>query len=101
MYTAASITIRVFWYMKLCRLVDTYHCFGRTPCFHFQGFKNTPRRIVEVMGAPKWRTAGLEAPQTPQNQSLKNTDFVSTTISNVLCNLLLSRDQPLKMAINW
>jgi hypothetical protein len=50
--------------------------------------------------APEWGgAAGLQppAPKTPQNQKLKNTDFVDTMIWNVLCDLPFSRNQPLKL----
>ena len=36
--------------------------------------------------------------QTPQNQNLNNTDFVDTTTSKALRDLLFSRNQPLKSA---
>jgi hypothetical protein len=36
------------------------------------------------------------SPQTPENQNLKNTDLVDIMISNVLRDLLFSRNQPLK-----
>jgi len=56
--------------------------------------------MVEVTGAPKWRTARLKPPNYTKSK-FKNTDFVSVMISKVLCNLPFSRDQPLKTAINW
>jgi hypothetical protein len=40
----------------------------------------------------------MEPLQTPQNQNLKNTDFVAIAISKVLLELPFSRNQPLKSA---
>jgi hypothetical protein len=36
--------------------------------------------------------------QPPQNQNLKKTDFVDVIISKFLRDLILSRNQPLKLA---
>jgi hypothetical protein len=53
-------------------------------------------------GTPKEGAAGLQypPPQTPQNQNLKNTDFVDIMILQVLCDFSFSRNQPLKLADN-
>jgi hypothetical protein len=49
-------------------------------------------------GAPKGGAAGLQPPQTPKNQNLKNTGFVDIMISKVLCDFPCSWNQPLKSA---
>ena len=50
-------------------------------------------------GAHKGRgPAGLQFPQTPQNRTLKSTDFVHIMISKVLRDFPFSRNQPLKSA---
>jgi hypothetical protein len=51
-------------------------------------------------GRTQWGAAGLQPPQTPQNRN-KNTHFVDITISNVICDLPFSRNQPLKSADDW
>jgi hypothetical protein len=56
--------------------------------------------MVEVTGAPKWRTARLKPPNYTKPK-FKNTDLVSVMISKVLCNLPFSRDQTPKTTINW
>jgi len=42
--------------------------------------------------------AGLQPLLNPQNQNLKDTDFVGTMISNISRNLPFSKNQPLKLA---
>jgi hypothetical protein len=41
---------------------------------------------------------GCSAPQTPEDQNLKNTDFVDFMISKILRDFPISRNQPLKSA---
>jgi hypothetical protein len=55
------------------------------------------------MAQPRKGAAGLQAHPIPrpQNQNLKNTDFVDTFILNVLHDLLFSQNQPLKLADDY
>jgi hypothetical protein len=46
---------------------------------------------------PEWGAAGLQPPQTPQNQNLRNIDFVD----RLLRNFPFSRNQPLKSADDY
>jgi hypothetical protein len=47
-------------------------------------------------GGEEGSSARLQAPQTPQNQSLENSEFVAIVRSKVLHDLAFSQNQPLK-----
>jgi hypothetical protein len=54
--------------------------------------KKDKLRRSRVHGSP------AAPPETPQNRSLKNTDFEDIMMSDVLRDLPFSRNQPLKSA---
>lgn len=78
-----------------CKVALRFHLRNRI-CIYFPlhgGFCGASK------GAPKggWGLPGC-GPETPQNRTLRNIDFVAIMISNVLRNFSFCRNQPLKSA---